>query len=154
MAERRMAPDHPEVAKRGPFGSKAGMFKPVLASLIALVALPQTVLAAPPQVRKSLEKLEASTRMSEVCDMEAAAKISASTGFKGVDRVVADARAETRISGNTVSAPGAAFRNKAGWHGFSYTCTLAPDHLSAKSIKFIIGNEIPKSRWEEYGLWQ
>ncbi|MDX6805273.1 DUF930 domain-containing protein [Terrihabitans rhizophilus] len=125
-------------------------------SLFTVVALASSFPAhsAERGLQKSLEKLEPATRMLEVCDIDAARRISKQKEYSGVDRVVSDARAGSVTAGEQVTASGAAFRRAGRWYNLQYTCTLAPGHTAAKALKYTIGREIPRAKWEEYGLWE
>jgi hypothetical protein len=122
--------------------------------IVVAIASSAPAQAADKRLQRSLEKLEPGTRMMEVCDMEAARRISQQKGYSGVDRVVSDARETAVTSGEQVTASGAAFRRGGRWYGLKYTCTLAPGHTATKALKFTIGREIPHANWEEYGLWE
>ena len=101
-----------------------------------------------------LDSLEPVTRMIEVCDIAVSNRIAKETDYTRVDRVVAAAAAETVAKGDLVNAPGAAFRDRGHWYGLRYSCTLAPDHLKAKALRYAVGHQIPESDWEQYGLWR
>lgn len=128
------------------------MRHPVLCLALALIASP--AFAAADKMQRSLESLEPSTRMVEVCDIAVSAKIAAETSYSMVDRVVADAIQEPVTGGGVVAAGGAAFRDHGHWYGLRYSCTLDADHLSARSLRYAVGNEIPESHWEQFGLWR
>jgi hypothetical protein len=130
---------------------------PVLA-LIALALMAFTLItpafAAADRMQRSLEELEPVTQMMEVCDMAVSAKISSETRYSLVDRVVADAVNEPVAAADVITANGGAFRDHGHWYGLRYSCTLTPDHLAAKALRYAIGHEIPESQWEQYGLWR
>jgi hypothetical protein len=67
---------------------------------------------------------------------------------------VADAVVDTSVSGDTVQAPGAAFRSRRKWYALSYTCKASSETLKVESFTYKIGEEIPESKWASYGLWQ
>ena len=56
--------------------------------------------------------------------------------------------------GDLVNAPGAAFRDRGHWYGLRYSCSLTPDHMKTKALRYAVGHEIPESDWEQYGLWR
>ncbi|WP_222877467.1 DUF930 domain-containing protein [Terrihabitans soli] len=121
---------------------------------LALILIAGPALAAADKMQRSLEALEPATEMMEVCDIAVSAKISAETSYSQVDRVVADALKEPVADGDIFTATGGAFRDHGHWYGLRFICTLAPDHLSTQSLRYAVGNEIPESRWEEFGLWR
>jgi hypothetical protein len=110
--------------------------------------------AAADKMQRSLEELEPVTQMMEVCDIAVSAKISAETRYSLVDFMVADAIDQPVATADVLAANGGAFRDHGHWYGLRYSCTLTPDHLAAKNVRYAIGHEIPESRWEQYGLWR
>lgn len=118
----------------------------------ALLAALLTPPASASTLAQSLKRLEPTTRMLQVCDIEASKQISKKQ--KGVDRVVSEAASAPRTSGNQVVAKGAAYRSKGHWYGFQYTCKVTPDHMKALSFTYKLGKEIPRSKWDAYELWQ
>lgn len=121
-------------------------------ALTTLIAGPAS--AAADKMQRSLEKLEPVTQMMEVCDMAVSTRISAETPYSRVDRVVADAVVEPMAAADAITANGGAFRDHGHWYGLRYFCTLTPDHLAAKTLRYAVGHEIPESQWEQYGLWR
>jgi hypothetical protein len=125
-----------------------------VAFCLALTLIAGPSFAAADKIQRSLQKLEPATQMMEVCDIAVSAKISTETRYSRVDRIVADAIKDPTASGDVFTANGGAFRDHGRWYGLRFTCTLAPDHLSAQNLRYAVGNEIPESRWEEFGLWR
>lgn len=107
-----------------------------------------------PSMAAGLDSLEPVTRMIEVCDIAVSDRIAKETKYKRIDRVVAAAAAETVAKGDIVNAPGAAFRDRGHWYGLRYSCSVTPDHMATKTLRYAVGHEIPESVWEQYGLWR
>ncbi len=102
-------------------------------------------------MREMLPLFEEETRLEQLCDLEAMAQIAALRLFLP-DRVVAYAKADTRIVGDTLIADGAAFRSKRLWYGLSFTCGLSANRQAVESFAFTLGSEIPQRLWEKYNL--
>jgi hypothetical protein len=103
---------------------------------------------------EGLKKLDLETRLEQICDYEAMQRIGRDAkGFRP-DRSQSNAIADTKVDGDMLTAKGAAFRSKGQWYQLSFTCKGAPDHLSVVSFAYQIGDPIPESKWEEYGLWK
>ena len=48
---------------------------------------------------------------------------------------------------------GGAVRMRGKWYALSFDCHLTPDHMRAKDFSFTLGAPIPKSKWQDLGLW-
>jgi len=129
---------------------KSLAYSAFLAALLTPPLIPTAASAM--SLAQSLKRLEPTTRMLQVCDIEASKQISKKQ--KGVDRVVSEAASAPRTSGDQVIAKGAAFRAKGHWYAFQYTCRVSSDHMKALSFTYKLGKEIPRSKWDAYELWQ
>jgi hypothetical protein len=58
-----------------------------------------------------------------------------------------------QFTGTVVTATGGAVRVKHHWYALKFTCEVTGDLMKAKSFTFELGDEIPKEKWEDYGLW-
>ena len=61
---------------------------------------------------------------------------------------------KSRAKGDTLEVTGGAFRSKKKWYALAYRCAATPDHLKIVAFNYTIGEEIPKSKWASFGLWQ
>jgi len=104
------------------------------------------------KMREMLSRFEESTRLEQLCGLEAMAQIAALLKPFRPDRVVAYARADVKIETNRVVAEGAAFRSRRTWYGLAFTCGLSPDRQAVQSFEFSVGEAIPKDFWERYNL--
>lgn len=102
---------------------------------------------------RQLEELSPSERMEQRCDVEAMSRIGKQNKEFHPDKVIAYTFAKTKGADNTLSAPGAVFRSKGAWYHLQYTCVTANDHLDVTSFTFKIGEEVPKSAWSKYYLY-
>jgi len=126
-----------------------------LAPAIGLgLAMTATAAAADSRIERSLRQLAPRERLVQLCDYTAMKRIRHDNRAYRPDRAVADAIIETRVSDDTVQAPGAAFRSRHKWYALSYTCKASPETLKVESFTYKIGEEIPESKWASYGLWQ
>ena len=136
----------------------------VLAVLIGAVACAPAAAAKAKKERKrvdraermeaSLRKLDPDTRFDQVCDMAAMRSIARdSTPYKP-DRAVTSAVSQPAIKGDEMTGSGGAFRSKGKWYQFSFTCSATSDRMKVQNFTYKIGEEIPESKWDGYGLWR
>lgn len=127
--------------------------------LAALATAPGATPAAaakssPAKLERSLMKLDPAELVAQVCDLAAMKALARSADYKKTDRVLIDAAATPRISGNKVTGSGGALRQHESWYRFSYVCTLAPDHMSVRDFTYKIVGPIPEEKWADIGLWR
>jgi hypothetical protein len=107
------------------------------------------------RARASLLSLGAHERLEQACDVRVMEKIKADkTRHYLPDRAVADVTAHSKVRGNSIDAPGAAFRSRGQWYKLSFKCTTAGDHIKVLSATYKIGSKIPSRLWPRYGLWR
>jgi hypothetical protein len=104
------------------------------------------------QARRAFGKLTGEERLQQLCNLEALSQLRAWNATLRPDRLVAYAMGEARLSGDLLSADGAAFHNGAGWWRLRYRCGLTPDHLRVASFQFAVGDAIPRSQWQAHNL--
>ena len=109
--------------------------------------------AADARFEKSLRQLGPAERLEQLCDYTAMTQIRRESRDYRPDRAVANAMTDAHVTENTVQAKGGAFRSRGKWYGLSYTCTASPDHLKILTFQYVIGQEIPETKWAGYGLW-
>jgi len=100
-----------------------------------------------------LRKLDPDTRLEQICDIEAMARIK-SIGHFAPDRAKSDVSLHPEHLGETLRAKGAAFRSNGHWYSLSFECQATPDHMKVISFTFEIGPIINPSRWADLGLWK
>ncbi len=105
------------------------------------------------KLEKSLEKLDPTELVTQVCDLGAMKALSGDSQWRHTDRVLIDAISEPRLSGNKASGEGGALRREGQWYRFSYSCTLSGNHMSVVDFRYKVGAMIPKEKWTEFGLW-
>lgn len=104
------------------------------------------------EAREILAQLADDERMVQLCNMEAMDQIHHWRQDFRPDRLVAYAKADTKISGDILQAEGAAFRSEGRWYDLKFTCELAPDHATVAAFEFLVGDAVPTDEWEIYNL--
>lgn len=124
-------------------------------SVVMLVGLASNDAADAVDARmaRTLMKVDPDTRLEQVCDIEAMHRVGKGTSLKP-DRAKSYISTPPIHSGDTMTAPGAAFRSKGKWYSLSFECTGTSDHLRVVSFAFKVGVPIPRARWADLGLWQ
>ncbi|MBN9550500.1 MAG: DUF930 domain-containing protein [Alphaproteobacteria bacterium] len=104
------------------------------------------------QARADLATFASDERMVQLCNLEALDQIRKwRTDFRP-ERVVPYATAEEKIKGTAIKAQGAAFRSRGAWYGLKFNCELGGDGESVIGFEFLVGDPIPRERWDELGL--
>jgi len=104
------------------------------------------------QARLALLQLAGDDRMEQLCAVEAMDQIHAWREDLRPDRLVAYAKADTEIAGDTIVAEGGAFRSRAQWFNIKYRCQVTPDHETIVSFEFLVGDPVPPEEWERRNL--
>lgn len=110
----------------------------------------EAILARPQnrQAREALATLSPAERREQICDTEAMEQLHRWRPALRPDRLIAYALQDTTIKGNTLSAPGAAFRSAHQWYALTFECSLdASDHVVG--FRFAMGAPIPEDRWND-----
>lgn len=124
----------------------------LLALAGAGLALPG-VCAADARLEASLLRLEPETRLEQVCDIAVMQRIRGDASPYRPDKVLAGARAEPRLVGDTLDSVGGAFRSGGQWYKLTFECQATPDRMRVLSLSYSIGAQIPESDWEDFGLY-
>lgn len=124
--------------------------------ILTLSAMMMTPVSAANDARFEaiLKRLDPSERLEQVCDYAAVKSINSDKSPYRPDRAVIESVAPAHVQGNTVRGEGGAFRSKGEWYQFSFTCKTSPDRLKVLSFDYKIGEKIPESKWDDYGLWR
>ena len=104
------------------------------------------------KIERTLKQLDPDARFEQVCDLEAARRISKDRAYRP-ERAIVSALGEPKIAATTMSGTGGAFKSKGQWYQFSFTCRTSPDHMQVLSFSYQIGEPIPQEKWEKSGLW-
>jgi hypothetical protein len=125
----------------------------IAGGLVAATMLNGSAPAADSRFVASLRHLDPDTRLEQVCDMEAMARIARDSRKFKPDRAKSFATKQPRHIKNVLRAPGAAFRSKGKWYKLSFVCTGSADRTAVVSFDYEIGQQIPEKQWAEYDLW-
>ncbi|MET3524124.1 DUF930 domain-containing protein [Mesorhizobium abyssinicae] len=100
----------------------------------------------------ALRLLGTDDRIIQLCNVEAMEQVQIWKADFQPDFVVAYAMADTKLSGLTLRADGAALRSKRHWYNIKFKCEVTQDLERVVAFEFSLGPEIPKSEWETYSL--
>ncbi len=101
-----------------------------------------------------LEKLDDTTRLEQVCSLEAMLRMKRDKSSHRPDRAIIHAISEPKRLGDTLQGDGAAFRSRRKWYQFSFTCKAEPGLMKVAEFSYKLGEEIPADKWEQYGLYE
>jgi hypothetical protein len=110
------------------------------------------------EARAALRRFSLEDRMLQLCGLEAMAQIAMREPSFHADRVAAHASAAPKISGVHVMAEGAAAHAvgktpaATRWAALRFDCALSEDRAQVVAFAFALGADIPRQRWEEFGL--
>ena len=104
------------------------------------------------QARRDLATFADSERVVQLCNLEAMDQVQAWRSEFHPDRLVAYARADAKLAGETIEADGAAFRSGGNWYDIRFECQLSPDHAQVVAFRFEVGSPVPRKEWDELGL--
>ena len=132
--------------------------KTALGGLLLLVIMPTVADAADarmdPRFVASLKRLDAETRLDQVCDYEAMLRLGHDLHGYHPDRAKAEVISKPIRTRNSVKTTGGAFRSSGRWYALSFVCVTGPDQMTVTSFSYQIGKLIPTSDWPKYGLWR
>ncbi|WP_404927252.1 DUF930 domain-containing protein [Mesorhizobium sp. ORM16] len=104
------------------------------------------------QARADLKTFASDERMVQLCNLEAMDQIRQWRADFQPDRVVPYATAQEKVTGTTIAANGAAFRSRGKWYGLKFRCQLAGGGESVVGFEFLVGDPVPRAKWDELGL--
>ncbi|GHE67536.1 hypothetical protein GCM10019059_29060 [Camelimonas fluminis] len=126
----------------------------VVPGLCAAANANAPVATADARLTRSLMRLEPAQRFQQICDVAAMKMIARESDGMRPDRAMLDALSPPSEKGDTLAGSGAAVRSKGKWRQMSFSCEATADRLSVLRFTYKLGDEIPGSQWERYGLWQ
>ena len=128
--------------------------KPIVltACAILIVAVPSH--AKDSRFNRSLSHLDPTTRLEQVCAVETMARVKKDENPYRPDRAVIYALSKPKLTGDTVTGDGGAFRSKGKWYQYSFTCKATSDRMKVSAFTYKIGKPIPEAKWETYGLYR
>jgi hypothetical protein len=105
-------------------------------------------------LEKMLATLAPEERAHQACILRGFDIARKDARLRGADRMKTSIFGRAVLDGTTLTAKGGAVRMKGHWYAMSFTCELTASLLKANSFSYVLGNEIPASRWAELGLWK
>jgi uncharacterized protein DUF930 len=111
------------------------------------------LLAMAGSLEEALRKLEPEERAHQACIIKGLNTVHRDTRLRNADRMKTSIFGRAVLNGTLLVAKGGAVRANKRWYALSFTCNLTPDLMRGTSFSFQLGAEIPKQRWDDYGLW-
>lgn len=111
------------------------------------------VLATAGSFDNALRKLEPEERSHQACIIKGLDTVRRDARLRHADQMKTSIFSRAVLNGTVLTANGGAVRANNRWYALSFTCSLTPDYMRATSFSFQLGAEVPKQRWDAYGLW-
>jgi hypothetical protein len=124
-------------------------------AMIRATSMLSAAALADPRSREAtlaLAQMDDTERLVQLCNVEAMSQVRGWRKEFEPDQVVAYATSEIALDGRTVVADGAAFRSRRQWFRLRFRCKAAGDPPAVAAFEFLVGDAIPKDRWESYNL--
>jgi hypothetical protein len=129
-------------------------FMPAILAIALVPFLAASAHAAKSRFDRSLQHLDPMTRLEQICAVETMARVNRDDNPYRPDRAVIYAISKPKLSGNTVTGSGGAFRSRGKWYQYSFVCKSTPDHMRVTDFKYKVGDAIPENKWDSYGLYR
>ena len=123
-----------------------------LLPLSVLCCLPVGALAG--TIEDAMKKLDPVERAHQACAIKGVDTLRRDKRLPGADRVKTGVLGAAVFDGAVVTAKGGAVRAKGRWYALKFTCTVTSDRMKAVSFTYELGQEIPETKWDDYGLWR
>jgi hypothetical protein len=104
-------------------------------------------------IDRTLMKLSPEERAHQACAVKGLSIVRRDKRFAKADRLMPDVFSRAKFDGSIVVAKGGAVRIPEHWFAISFQCAVTDDQMKATSFSYELGNEIPKTSWNEVGLW-
>ena len=124
----------------------------LIAAASGLLLATSAAHALPARMIASLKKMDPATRFQQRCDIEAMNRIHKEHRRLLPDEMVPYAFGQTKTTGDTMIARGAAFRSHNVWRHLWYRCKTSRDHMNVISFEYGIGDEVPRDDWAKHYL--
>jgi Domain of Unknown Function (DUF930) len=125
--------------------------KPMFACVAMLLAGTLAATAGP--VERALAQLDPEERAHQACIILGIDKIRKDGTLPHADRMKTGVLGRATFSGQNVSTVGGAVRANHHWYRLKFDCAVTADQMKAKSFTYKIGDEIPRKKWDQIGLW-
>jgi hypothetical protein len=103
---------------------------------------------------ESLMKLDPEERSHQACIARGIDVLNKSDKRLEVDRLKTSIFTRAKFEDDIVTSDGGAVRAHRRWYRLSFVCAVTKNQMRATSFKYELGNEIPKEKWEDLGLWE
>jgi hypothetical protein len=123
----------------------------VLFLFVCALALAKVADAGP--IDQALMKLGPEERARQVCIIKGIETVRKDKRLSQADRMKTSILRPAQFTGTVVTATGGAVRMQHHWYVLKFKCEVTDDLMKAKTFTFELGDEIPKDKWEDYGLW-
>jgi hypothetical protein len=104
-------------------------------------------------IDRALMKLGPEERAHQACVIKGIETVRKDKRLRQADRMKTGSIHPAQFTGSLVTATGGAVRMQHRWYALKFTCAVTEDQMKATSFTFELGDEIPKEKWEDYGLW-
>lgn len=104
-------------------------------------------------LKQQLLRLDPQTRLEQLCDHETMMSIGRDRNPYSPDKVVAYTFGEPLMSDEMVEARGAVFRSRGDWYRLSFRCKADVEHVEVWSLRYEIGEKVPREKWNKYNLY-
>jgi predicted outer membrane repeat protein len=104
-------------------------------------------------IKDQLAKLDPEERAHQACAIKGLEAIKHDKKLPGADRLKTSIFARATFLNNEVTTKGGAVKAHDHWYRLKFDCTVTADQMKAIAFTYEIGAEIPKSDWENLGLW-
>jgi Domain of Unknown Function (DUF930) len=121
--------------------------------LTVLYACGLPVVAVGGSFDDALRKLEPEERSHQACIIKGLETVHRDARMRDADRMKTSIFSRAVLIGTVLTAKGGAVRANKRWYALSFSCNLTADFMRATSFMFQLGSEVPRRRWDEYGLW-
>jgi hypothetical protein len=112
------------------------------------------VAASAATFEQMLLRLDFEERADQVCVKLGVDTIRKEGHLPGTDRLMTSVSGRAAAEKDVIVAKHAAVRAKSLWYELKFKCEVSADHMKALSFKYELGPEIPRSEWQDLGLWQ
>ena len=105
-------------------------------------------------MERALAKLSPDERTHQLCILRGLDAVRREPRLRNADRMKTSIFTPAVLQGTVLTAKGGAVRAGEHWYALSFTCQLSTDLMKATAFNFALGGEIPKTSWDQHGLWR
>ncbi len=101
-----------------------------------------------PRIRQALGQLPRERRIVQMCMIETLEQVRRTRPDTVPQGLFFDPRDGSPISGQVMTAMGAAYKISGGWIDVDFKCTVNADADGITAFSFAVGGSVPKSQWQ------